>query len=127
MIELKSEINCPTCGYKKVEIMPTNACWFFYDCKGCGVKLRPNAGDCCVFCSFGAIPWMPRNGIAIANSAFPADIEHLTVAARERDEFINPVPSETDDGLVAGPSHRILPCQVKGDIDFRPFVGIVMQ
>ena len=59
MIELKSEITCPTCGYKKLERMPTDACWFFYNCNGCGVKLRPNAGDCCVFCSFGTIPCPP--------------------------------------------------------------------
>ena len=39
--------------------MPTDACWFFYDCKGCEVKLRPNAGDCCVFCSYGTIPCPP--------------------------------------------------------------------
>ncbi|MEL7720478.1 GDCCVxC domain-containing (seleno)protein [Citromicrobium bathyomarinum] len=59
MIELKSEITCPTCGHKRIETMPTDACWFFYDCHGCGVKLRPNAGDCCVFCSFGTIPCPP--------------------------------------------------------------------
>ena len=59
MIELKSEITCPTCGHKRIEMMPTDACWFFYDCHGCGVKLRPNAGDCCVFCSFGTIPCPP--------------------------------------------------------------------
>lgn len=59
MIELKSEITCPTCGHKRIEMMPTDACWFFYDCHGCGVKLRPNAGDCCIFCSFGTIPCPP--------------------------------------------------------------------
>jgi len=39
--------------------MPVDACQFFYDCKGCGGVLRPKAGDCCVFCSFGDIPCPP--------------------------------------------------------------------
>ncbi|EKM98092.1 hypothetical protein MXAZACID_17241 [Acidocella sp. MX-AZ02] len=39
--------------------MPTDACQYFYECKGCGVLLRPNHGDCCVFCSFGTVPCPP--------------------------------------------------------------------
>jgi hypothetical protein len=29
--------------------MPTDACQFFYECAGCGTRLRPKTGDCCVF------------------------------------------------------------------------------
>lgn len=39
--------------------MPTDACQYFYDCRACGVLLRPKAGDCCVFCSFGTVPCPP--------------------------------------------------------------------
>jgi hypothetical protein len=39
--------------------MPTDACRFFYDCKGCGERLKPKAGDCCVFCSYGSVPCPP--------------------------------------------------------------------
>jgi hypothetical protein len=39
--------------------MPTDACVFFYDCKGCGTRLKPLEGDCCVFCSYGSIPCPP--------------------------------------------------------------------
>jgi len=39
--------------------MPTDACQFFYDCKGCGAVLRPLEGDCCVFCSYGTVPCPP--------------------------------------------------------------------
>lgn len=39
--------------------MPTDACQFFYECTGCGTLLRPNLGDCCVFCSFGDVPCPP--------------------------------------------------------------------
>ncbi|MDE1205712.1 GDCCVxC domain-containing (seleno)protein [Tenacibaculum larymnensis] len=52
---LKSEITCPNCGHKKIEDMPTNACQFFYECENCKKVLRPNEGDCCVYCSFGSV------------------------------------------------------------------------
>jgi len=55
-LELRSEITCPQCGHRKVEEMPNDACQFFYECEGCGAILRPKAGDCCVFCSYGSIP-----------------------------------------------------------------------
>lgn len=57
---LESTITCPSCGARKTEVMPTDACWFFYRCESCGVTLRPLDGDCCVFCSYGTIPCPPR-------------------------------------------------------------------
>jgi hypothetical protein len=56
---LQSTITCPKCGCTKTEAMPTDACKFFYGCSGCGVRLKPNAGDCCVFCSYGDVPCPP--------------------------------------------------------------------
>ena len=53
---LDSVITCPHCGLSKREEMPVDACQFFYQCEGCGVRLRPKHGDCCVFCSFGSVP-----------------------------------------------------------------------
>ena len=58
-IQLLSTITCPKCGTSKTEAMPTNACQFFYDCSGCNALLRPKAGDCCVFCSYGTTPRPP--------------------------------------------------------------------
>ncbi len=58
MIE-QSEITCPFCGQQALEQMPLNACQYYYDCKGCGELLKPNAGDCCVFCSFGTVKCPP--------------------------------------------------------------------
>ncbi|WP_127347356.1 GDCCVxC domain-containing (seleno)protein [Pseudidiomarina mangrovi] len=58
-IVLQSEITCPHCGYQKTETMPTDACQYFYDCEFCKRVLEPNAGDCCVFCSFGSIKCPP--------------------------------------------------------------------
>jgi hypothetical protein len=50
---LQSTITCPHRGLPKTETMPTDACQFFYECTGCGTKLKPKTGDCCVFCSYG--------------------------------------------------------------------------
>ncbi|MCF7561595.1 hypothetical protein L3X39_13190 [Sabulilitoribacter multivorans] len=58
-IQLKSEITCTSCGYKKVEEMPTNACQFFYECNNCKTVLKPKEGDCCVYCSYGTVPCPP--------------------------------------------------------------------
>ncbi|MFB0952621.1 MAG: GDCCVxC domain-containing (seleno)protein [Rhodospirillales bacterium] len=58
-ITLESEITCPKCGHAEIEMMPTDACQWFYDCKGCKVVLKPKLGDCCVFCSYGTVPCPP--------------------------------------------------------------------
>ena len=52
-VQLASIITCPACGHRAEEQMPTDACIYFYECKGCRTLLRPLPGHCCVFCSFG--------------------------------------------------------------------------
>ncbi len=52
-IVTKSVIKCPNCGYQKEETMPTDACQYFYECENCHQLLKPKAGDCCVYCSYG--------------------------------------------------------------------------
>nr|WP_071816317.1 GDCCVxC domain-containing (seleno)protein [Vibrio orientalis] len=56
---LESELVCPKCGHESREIMPTDSCLYFYECKGCGELLKPKVGDCCVFCSYGSVPCPP--------------------------------------------------------------------
>ena len=58
-LTFESVITCPRCGFAKEETMPTDACQFFYECTACGAVLKPNAGDCCVFCSFGSVKCPP--------------------------------------------------------------------
>lgn len=53
-VELRSVLRCPACGTEREEMMPSDACVYFYECTGCGVLLRPREGDCCVFCSYGS-------------------------------------------------------------------------
>jgi len=55
----ESIITCPHCGATKKEVMPSDSCLFFYECSGCRKLLRPNAGHCCVFCSYGSVPCPP--------------------------------------------------------------------
>ncbi|HEV2364597.1 MAG TPA: GDCCVxC domain-containing (seleno)protein [Caulobacteraceae bacterium] len=57
---LTSELTCPCCGHRHAEIMPTDACIYFFECRGCGARLKPKTGDCCVFCSYGSIPCPPK-------------------------------------------------------------------
>lgn len=52
----KSIVTCPNCGHKEEEMMPLDACVRFYECKQCKTILKPKAGDCCVFCSYGTVP-----------------------------------------------------------------------
>jgi len=58
-IILRSTITCPACGHAETETMPTDACVFFYGCKGCGAVVEPKYGDCCVFCSYGDVACPP--------------------------------------------------------------------
>ncbi|MDZ7847208.1 MAG: GDCCVxC domain-containing (seleno)protein [Owenweeksia sp.] len=58
-----STITCPNCGHGKEEEMPTVACQFFYECEKCAAALKPKAGDCCVYCSYGSVKCPPvQNG-----------------------------------------------------------------
>lgn len=56
---LESTLTCPACGHVKRETMPTDACQWYYECERCHEVLKPKAGDCCVFCSYGTVPCPP--------------------------------------------------------------------
>ena len=58
-LQLQSIITCPRCGHRETEIMPVDACQWYYECRGCGALLKPLKGDCCVFCSYGTVPCPP--------------------------------------------------------------------
>ncbi|PSL45704.1 hypothetical protein CLV51_104411 [Chitinophaga niastensis] len=55
----ESVIICPHCGFQKLEVMPTDACQYFYVCTNCKERLKPKAGDCCVYCSYGTVKCPP--------------------------------------------------------------------
>ncbi|MGQ0511656.1 MAG: GDCCVxC domain-containing (seleno)protein [Betaproteobacteria bacterium] len=56
---LESTLTCPSCDATSNQVMPTDACLFFWACPGCGTRHKPKAGDCCVFCSYGSVPCPP--------------------------------------------------------------------
>jgi transcription elongation factor Elf1 len=42
-MQIEATITCPECQHEATETMPTDACQFFYACKGCGTRLKPLA------------------------------------------------------------------------------------
>ena len=50
-----STLTCPNCGHASEETMPVDVCQFFFECESCGTMLRPEKGDCCVYCSYGSV------------------------------------------------------------------------
>ena len=50
-----SRLTCIKCGFTEELEMPLDACQFFHQCSNCGMVLRPQTGDCCVFCSYGDV------------------------------------------------------------------------
>lgn len=56
---LTSTLTCPVCAHQQTEQMPTDACQYFYECPGCHTVLKPLAGDCCVYCSYGTVSCPP--------------------------------------------------------------------
>ncbi len=58
-LQHSSTLTCPECAHRELEQMPVDACQFFYDCEGCGVRLKPKPGDCCVYCSYADVPCPP--------------------------------------------------------------------
>ncbi|HEX9371177.1 MAG TPA: GDCCVxC domain-containing (seleno)protein [Roseiflexaceae bacterium] len=71
-MQLQSTIHCPHCGFAKEETMPTDACQYFYECARCGAVLKPKAGDCCVFCSYGTVRCPPEQAATQAGRSSPA-------------------------------------------------------
>ena len=55
----RSVLTCPACGHQAELQMPIDSCLFFHECEACKTVLRPNPGDCCVFCSFGSVKCPP--------------------------------------------------------------------
>ncbi|MCF8222690.1 MAG: hypothetical protein K9J25_06040 [Bacteroidales bacterium] len=53
--EMISIIECPECGHRQTEEMPGDSCQFFYECTACHAILKPEQGDCCIFCSYGSV------------------------------------------------------------------------
>lgn len=84
MTILASELRCPHCGHAELLTMPTDACVFFHECSACRMLIRPNEGDCCVFCSFGAVVCPPMQDGAGCWSP-PTDLPQPKVTREQND------------------------------------------
>jgi len=62
-IKVDSELTCPKCGYKENVTMPTDACLWFHECAMFHTLLKPQPGDCCVFCSDESVLYPPVQDI----------------------------------------------------------------
>jgi hypothetical protein len=114
VVILRSVITCPQCGTAKTETMRTDACQFSYECTGCGIKLRPKSGDCCVFCSYGSVasPSRREEGDAAPCCSQPLGVRpfwrtHVSTAPKSSD-FMKRCASRSDRAVRAlrldGPS-----------------------
>ena len=64
-VNLNSIITCPHCRHSKSEMMPTDACVYFYECDNCKSQLKPLRGHCCVYCSYATVKCPPiQTGIS---------------------------------------------------------------
>ena len=52
-------LTCPKCGHATLEQMSLDSCRFFHEYVECHTLLRPQEGDCCVFCSYGSVKCPP--------------------------------------------------------------------
>ena len=68
----EGRIVCPRCATVSTATMPEDACLYFHDCPACAATLRPEPGDCCVFCSYGDAPCPPVRAEAAAGRGLPA-------------------------------------------------------
>jgi hypothetical protein len=56
---LVSTVICPHCGSPHEARMAEDSCQISADCPACGKEIRPKAGQCCIFCSWGSAPCPP--------------------------------------------------------------------
>lgn len=72
-------LECPSCGTASEEVVPEDACQFFWTCPHCDTRHRPEKGDCCVFCSYGSRPCPSAENTLPASCKDPAVLKALRV------------------------------------------------
>jgi len=62
MPEIKTDsiLTCPQCGHAELLEMPSDRYVVIAECSKCKTMLKPEKGDCCVFCSYGDTPCPPE-------------------------------------------------------------------
>lgn len=86
-----STLTCPHCDKRSHDQMPANACVYFYHCMRCNAVFKPLPGDCCVYCSYGDVPCLPRQfeeGAMMADAVSRGSTPSITVAGKDRTGII---------------------------------------
>ncbi|MFW9905608.1 MAG: GDCCVxC domain-containing (seleno)protein [Candidatus Thorarchaeota archaeon] len=55
-MKTNSILTCPHCNFSESLMMTANQCVIFHRCTNCNTVIRPQQGDCCIFCSYGDTP-----------------------------------------------------------------------
>jgi len=55
-----TNLTCPMCQFVQTLEMPIESCQTSHKCTNCEAILKPKEGDCCVFCSYGDTPCLPK-------------------------------------------------------------------
>ena len=63
-INLKTVITCQSCGMAEEIMMHPKLPEQKFVCKKCSAELLAQAGECCVFCSYGSVKCPPIQEIA---------------------------------------------------------------
>ena len=50
-----SILTCPDCEHSSEEHIPRDYWVILHRCRSCNKMLKPHAGNCCVFCSYGSV------------------------------------------------------------------------
>ncbi len=56
MIKTRSIVQCPHCGFKTVEHMPSVRKVMTFCCPACERSCAADDKHCCVFCQYGSVP-----------------------------------------------------------------------
>lgn len=60
VVRVECEVTCPKCGHSEWMTMEPDYSPYVYQCDRCLTVSVPTDGECCLFCSFGSSPCLPR-------------------------------------------------------------------
>lgn len=100
-----------------MEDVPTDQCVVFFECPACATILRPQPGDCCVFCSYADVG-CPSAPPAPSNAARPLAPEE------EWDRFIDALDRA---GQAGSPADVLVPLFATAGLGGRRFGDLSRQ
>src|ERR1019366_4002962 len=90
----ESILTCPACNQRQAEVMPVDACLYFYECTRCAVLLKPKAADCSASSALTVPSDVHRSRLAAAIAGVPRDT--ATAAAADGGRTLSPASEYLD-------------------------------